>query len=156
MLCDTSSEANALSKLDSGIGKARRRVLVGLAAISSGRPAHAQEPVLVASVEGITEYRLANGLRVILVPDASSPQITVVMTYFVGGRHEGYGESGSAHLLEHMLLKGTRPPRRSVPRHAFRPIPGGPEPNVASAILAAEQMAIRNKVARRVGRTDVS
>lgn len=89
------------------VGRLGLVILVAFAAISSGRPAHAQGPVLVASVEGITEYRLANGLRVILVPDASSPQITVVMTYFVGVRHEGYGESGSAHLLEHMLLKGT-------------------------------------------------
>ena len=89
------------------LGRLGLVVLILLAAISSGRPAHAQEPVLVASVEGITEYRLANGLRVILMPDASSPRITVVMTYFVGVRHEGYGETGMAHLLEHMLLKGT-------------------------------------------------
>jgi zinc protease len=61
----------------------------------------------VASVEGITEYRLDNGLRVLLFPDASKPQITVNITYMVGSRHEGYGETGMAHLLEHMLFKGT-------------------------------------------------
>ena len=61
----------------------------------------------VTSVEGITEYRLDNGLRVLLFPDASKPQVTVNVTYFVGSRHEGYGETGMAHLLEHLLFKGT-------------------------------------------------
>ena len=61
----------------------------------------------VTSVEGITEYRLANGLRVLLFPDASKPTITVNITYLVGSRHENYGETGMAHLLEHMLFKGT-------------------------------------------------
>ena len=61
----------------------------------------------VASVEGITEYRLDNGLRVLLFPDPSKPQITVNITYMVGSRHEGYGETGMAHLLEHLLFKGT-------------------------------------------------
>ena len=64
----------------------------------------------IASVEGITEYRLANGLKVLLFPDATQDTITVSVTYLVGSRHEGYGESGMAHLLEHMLFKGT-------PRH---------------------------------------
>ncbi|XXF78146.1 pitrilysin family protein [Myxococcaceae bacterium GXIMD 01537] len=59
------------------------------------------------SVEGITEYRLPNGLRVLLFPDATKPTVTVNVTYFVGSRHEGYGETGMAHLLEHLLFKGT-------------------------------------------------
>ena len=62
----------------------------------------------VASVEGITEYRLANGLRVLLFPDPSKPTITTNITYLVGSRHEHYGETGMAHLLEHMLFKGTK------------------------------------------------
>lgn len=61
----------------------------------------------VVSLEGITEYRLANGLRFLLLPDPSVDTITVNMTYLVGSRHEGYGESGMAHLLEHLLFKGT-------------------------------------------------
>ena len=61
----------------------------------------------VTSVEGITEYRLANGLQVLLVPDASKPTTTVNMTYRVGSRHENYGETGMAHLLEHLIFKGT-------------------------------------------------
>ncbi len=59
-------------------------------------------------VEGISEYTLkANGLRVLLFPDASNPKVTVNITYLVGSRHEGYGETGMAHLLEHMLFKST-------------------------------------------------
>ena len=61
----------------------------------------------VTEVEGISEYVLENGVRVLLFPDASKEVVTVNMTVFVGSRHEGYGEAGMAHLLEHMLFKGT-------------------------------------------------
>jgi len=64
-------------------------------------------PTKVADVEGISEYRLPNGLRVLLFPDPSKPTITVNITYLVGSRHENYGETGMAHLLEHLLFKGT-------------------------------------------------
>src|SRR3979490_1395609 len=57
-----------------------------------------------ASVEGITEYTFPNGLRVLLFPDPSNPKVTVNMTVLVGSRHEGYGETGMAHLLEHLLF----------------------------------------------------
>jgi zinc protease len=55
-----------------------------------------------AAVGGITEYDYPNGLRVLLFPDSASPKVTVNITYLVGSRFEGYGESGMAHLLEHM------------------------------------------------------
>lgn len=61
----------------------------------------------LTSVEGITEYELPNGLHVLLFPDQSKPTITVNITYKVGSRMEGYGESGMAHLLEHMVFKGS-------------------------------------------------
>ncbi len=61
----------------------------------------------VTSVEGITEYRMSNGLRVLLFPDQTKQTITVNITYLVGSRHENYGETGMAHLLEHMVFKGT-------------------------------------------------
>jgi zinc protease len=67
----------------------------------------AQPPRKVASVEGVTEYKLSNGARVLLFPESSKPTITVNMTVLVGSRHEGYGEAGMAHLLEHMVFKGT-------------------------------------------------
>jgi zinc protease len=61
----------------------------------------------VTSVEGITEYRLANGLRLLLFPDLSKQTVTVNITYQVGSRHENYGETGMAHLLEHLMFKGS-------------------------------------------------
>ncbi|MGH7139137.1 MAG: M16 family metallopeptidase [Pirellulales bacterium] len=79
-------------------------------------PAYAaDEPEKVVAVEGITEYRLANGLRVLISPDPSKPKVTVNLTVFVGSRHEGYGETGMAHLLEHMLFKGT-PDHPHIPK----------------------------------------
>ena len=60
------------------------------------------------SVEGVTEYRLANGLKVVLIPDLSTDTVTVNATYLVGSRNEGYGESGMAHLLEHLMFRGTK------------------------------------------------
>lgn len=69
----------------------------------------------VTSVEGITEYQLSNGLRVLLFPDPSKATVTVNMTYKVGSRHEGYGETGMAHLLEHLLFKGT-PQHPNIPQ----------------------------------------
>ena len=65
-------------------------------------------PTQVAEVEGIHEYRLANGLQVLLIPDASKATVTVNVTYRVGSRMESYGETGMAHLLEHLMFKSTR------------------------------------------------
>jgi zinc protease len=65
-----------------------------------------------ASMGGITEYNFPNGLRVLLYPDAAEPKITVNVTYLVGSRHEGYGETGMAHLLEHMDFIETMTGRR--------------------------------------------
>ena len=87
-----------------------------LFAFFNAGPAFAQDrlPALpkgvskVTAVEGISQYRLANGLQVLLAPDPSKPQVVVNITYLVGSRHENYGETGMAHLLEHMLFKGTR------------------------------------------------
>ena len=65
------------------------------------------QPKKNASVEGITEYELPNGLRILLFPDQTKSTATVNITYLVGSRMEGYGETGMAHLLEHMLFKGS-------------------------------------------------
>src|SRR6195256_1996585 len=61
----------------------------------------------ITSVEGITEYRLPNGLRVLLFPDASKPTVTVNITYLVGSRLGGEGGAGAGDLLEHMVFKGS-------------------------------------------------
>jgi len=72
-------------------------------------------PKMITSVEGITEFQLKNGMRVLLFPDATKDTVTVNNTIFVGSRHEGYGEAGMAHLLEHMVFKGT-PSVPNVPK----------------------------------------
>ncbi len=82
-------------------------VIVAMMFCSSIAAGQESAPKKVASVEGVTEYRLDNGARVLLFSDASKPTITVNMTVLVGSRHEGYGEAGMAHLLEHMVFKGT-------------------------------------------------
>ena len=78
----------------------------------------------VTSVEGINEYRLANGLRVLMFPDQSKQTITVNMTYLVGSATENYGETGMAHLLEHLVFKGS-PKHTNIPQeltsHGSRP-----------------------------------
>jgi zinc protease len=75
----------------------------------------ADPPGKIASVEGITEYQLDNGLRILLFPDQSQSKVTVNMTVLVGSRQEGYGETGMAHLLEHMVFKGT-PRHTNIPK----------------------------------------
>jgi len=84
-----------------------RLLCVVLFAVASlgARAAPTLQPL--QSVEGITEYRLANGMQVLLVPDDSKPSTTVNVTYRVGSRHENYGETGMAHLLEHLMFKGS-------------------------------------------------
>lgn len=82
---------------------------------SNTSAAEPMEPKKIVTVEGITEYQLANGLRALLFPDQSRSKVTVNMTVLVGSRHEGYGETGMAHLLEHMVFKGT-PTHPNIPK----------------------------------------
>jgi zinc protease len=81
-------------------------------AAETANQSHAAQPI--TSVEGITEYRLDNGLRVLLYPEPSKPVLTVSITYLVGSRQESYGETGMAHLLEHLMFKGT-PKHSNIP-----------------------------------------
>ena len=96
-------------------------LLVPTLALAAQKPATATK---LTSVEGITEYSLPNGLHFLLFPDASKPTATINITYLVGSRNEGYGESGMAHLLEHMAFKGT-PKHPNIPQeltdHGTRP-----------------------------------
>jgi len=76
--------------------------MLAAAGLSQTLPAGVQK---VTSVEGVTEYAFPNGLHVLLFPDNSKPKITVNVVYKVGSRNEAYGETGMAHLLEHMTFK---------------------------------------------------
>src|SRR4051812_14535682 len=68
----------------------------------------AVQPTFITSAEGVKEYRLNNGLQILLIPDAAINNVIVNVVYHVGSRHEGYGETGMAHLLEHMMFKGSK------------------------------------------------
>ncbi len=95
--------------------------LTMLVLLTAAIPSAADEPAApekITTVEGITEYRLDNGLKVLLFPEPSRPKVTVNLTVFVGSRHEGYGEAGMAHLLEHMLFRGT-PDHPDIPAALF-------------------------------------
>lgn len=85
--------------------------LLFLAALSNASAA----PPVQTTVEGVSQYQLDNGAKILLLPDPSSTKVTVNMTVLVGSRHEGYGEAGMAHLLEHMLFKGT-PANPEIPK----------------------------------------
>ena len=80
-------------------------LLLGAATYCQTLPSGVQK---VTSVEGITEYAYPNGLHVLLFPDTSKPKVTVNVTYLVGSRQEGYGETGMAHLLEHLMFRETK------------------------------------------------
>jgi zinc protease len=108
-----------MSGLQSNLLRPRGWLGVYVAVLLATPPAPAADEVAgvkkITSVEGITEYHLPNGLRVLLFPDPSKPVVTVNLTVLVGSRHEGYGESGMAHLLEHLVFKGT-PTFPNVPK----------------------------------------
>src|SRR6202012_6181613 len=76
--------------------------------LATAQQAAAPAPVFVTSIEGVQEYRLSNGLQILLVPDAASTNVVVNVVYHVGSRYEGYGETGMAHLLEHMMFKPSK------------------------------------------------
>jgi zinc protease len=91
-----------------------RRICAGLLLLPlfflSAAAALSQPLQKTHSIEGVTEHRLQNGLRVLTLPDPGIDTISVHIMYMVGSRHESYGEKGMAHLLEHLLFKGS-------PRH---------------------------------------
>lgn len=68
----------------------------------------AETPKFISNTEGIKEYSLSNGMKVLLMSDPSQSNAVVNIVYNVGSKHEGYGEKGMAHLLEHMLFKSTK------------------------------------------------
>ncbi len=95
-----------------------------LALVTAARAQSGLPPGVTAgpAAEGISEYSLANGLKVLLYPDPGKATITVNVTYLVGSRHENYGETGMAHLLEHLIFKGSRripEPDREFARRGF-------------------------------------
>ena len=85
--------------------------VLSLTATTSGIVTYAQAqqtPKFISNIEGLKEYSMNNGMRVLLIPDASQSNVVVNIVYNVGSKNEGYGEKGMAHLLEHMLFKSTK------------------------------------------------
>src|SRR5574341_276385 len=100
------------SRRASGIASLRmadlKRFLVGAVLLLAAACAAAQAPRKAASLEGVTEWQFANGLKLLTVPDPGLDTITGHITYLVGSRHEGYGEKGMEHILEHLLTRGSK------------------------------------------------
>jgi zinc protease len=65
------------------------------------------ELTFVTESAGVREYRLPNGLKVLLVENRVAPVVTFLVLYRVGSRNEAVGHTGATHLLEHMMFKGT-------------------------------------------------
>jgi zinc protease len=135
--------------------------LLGAPALAADNPS--SRLTKVRAVDGITEYHLDNGLRVLLFPDQSKPTVLVNITYLVGSRLEGYGETGMAHLLEHMMFKGTpnhKDPWKALQEHGanfngttwwdrtnyFEEMPSSPENLDFGLALEADRM-VNSKIA---------
>lgn len=82
--------------------------MVGLSISNSTFAQKTDAPKYLGNVEGVKEYSLNNGMKVLLIPDGSQSNMVVNIVYNVGSKDEGYGEKGMAHLLEHMLFKSTK------------------------------------------------
>jgi zinc protease len=77
---------------------------------------------LVRQMEGVSEYKLANGMQVLLAPNDLQPRVYANLTIKAGSAVEGLGEGGMAHLLEHLLFKGTpttKDPMREFQERSF-------------------------------------
>lgn len=85
-------------------------LIIGAGADSAQAAAPAAPPPGVKAqdaIEGVESFVLSNGLSLLLLREPSHNKVTVEVVYRVGSRHEGSGETGMAHLLEHMLFKGS-------------------------------------------------
>jgi zinc protease len=83
---------------------------------------------VVSQERGVEELVLeGNGLRVLLLPDPSVPVVAVCVIYQVGSRNEAVGHTGSTHLLEHLMFKGS---------HRFNPSDGKPIARVLERVGA--------------------
>ena len=77
-----------------------RAALAGLVALAVLAPARAAEPV--------SQFTLANGMQVVVIPDHRAPVVTQMIWYKVGAMDDPPGHSGLAHFFEHMMFRGTR------------------------------------------------
>jgi len=64
-------------------------------------------PAPVISTAGVTQYTLANGMQIVVIPDRRAPVVSHMVWYRVGGVDDPFGLSGIAHFFEHLMFKGT-------------------------------------------------
>src|SRR3954453_13445396 len=86
-------------------------VSLSAAAENDGGPRPVSTPgacPLETTIEGVSAYLCPNGLRALLIHDPARDTITISTTYFVGSRNESYGQTGVAHLLEHLMFDRTQ------------------------------------------------
>ncbi len=72
------------------------------------------QPILNPDILNVQEYKLDNGLQVLMLEDHSAPVITYMVYYRVGSRNEEVGKTGLAHFFEHMMFNGSKKYAREV------------------------------------------
>ena len=83
-----------------------KKLTVALFVLGVGTASFAQ-PVLLKSQQNIEEYKLDNGLKIILAPNDKENKVFMNMVYLTGALNDPQGKGGLAHLLEHLAFKGT-------------------------------------------------
>ena len=77
-------------------------------ALSLGLPLHLSHAASLGLADRVVEQKLANGMTILMVERHQTPVVSLNMTFGVGGVNEQVGQTGLAHLYEHMAFKGTR------------------------------------------------
>jgi zinc protease len=93
-----------------GTGRWLRSAVVSLAlgiALAAG-PAPAAFAKSQEQSARISDFKLANGLEVVVIPDHRAPVVTHMIWYKAGSADEAAGKSGIAHFFEHLMFKGTK------------------------------------------------
>lgn len=80
-------------------------IFIGCSQLCAFASTH-ENPIQEANNAGISSYKLRNGFKIILIPYETASNTRVELLIKSGSKFEGYGETGMAHLLEHMLFKG--------------------------------------------------
>src|SRR5215468_2497422 len=94
--------------LDQLVGALDPRAGLALAGFGMASMAFAAALDSARASPRVTEFTLANGLQVLVIPDHRAPVVTQMVWYKVGAADEPRGSSGIAHFLEHLMFKGTR------------------------------------------------
>jgi zinc protease len=105
-----------MSQSDKGVASMRLCFFIASALFALHTSAQTQ----IRQMEGVTEYRLTNGLQILLAPNDLQPRTYVNLVVKAGSAVEGFGEGGMAHVLEHMVFKGTPTTRDALLAFAQR------------------------------------